>query len=124
MVFLTGISCHEKPYRLCWAINKALELDMQLIDPLSISLKKNELPSDFPLFMHENQEQDTVIYLIGNKNENGLLISEHNQAVYFFIAKGDFNETDFANMLGGIKDIAFVLMSYRINPETLKSKQN
>jgi hypothetical protein len=122
--FLTGISCHEKPYRLCWAINKTLELEMQLVDPLSISLKKNELPSDFPLFMHENQEQDTVIYLIGNKNENGLLIPEHHQADYFFIAKGPFNETDFANMLGGIKDIAFVLMSYRINPETLKSKQN
>lgn len=122
--FLTGISCHEKPYRLCWAINKALELDMKLVDSLSISLKKNEMPSDFPLFMHENLEQDTIIYLIGNKNENGLLIPEHHQADYFFIAKGPFHETDFADMISGIKGIPFVLMSYPIDPETLKSKQN
>jgi hypothetical protein len=122
--FLTGISCHEKPYRLCWAINKALEMEMQLIDPLSISLKKNELPTDFTLFMHENQDLDTIVYLVANKNENGLLVPEHHQADYFFIAKGAFNETDYTNMLAGIKAIPFVLMSYRIDPETLKSKQN
>lgn len=122
--FLTGISCHEKPYRLCWAINKTLALEMQLADPLSIALKKNDLPSDFPLFMQEKQEQDTIVYLISNKNEKGLLIPEHHQADYFFIAKGPFNEIDFVNMLGGIKEIPFVLMSYRIDPETLKSKQN
>ena len=97
---------------------------MKLADSLSITLKKNEMPSDFPIFMQENPDMDTITYLVGNKNENGLLIPEHHQADYFFIAKGPFNETDFANMLGGIKGISFVLMSYRIDPETLKSKQN
>ena len=122
--FLAGISCHEKPYRLCWAINKALELDMKLVDPLSLSLKKNEIPSDFPLFMHKNVEQETILYLIGNKHEDGLLIPEHHQADYFFIAKGPYNESDFVNMIASIREISFVLMSYRIDPEMLKSKQN
>jgi hypothetical protein len=130
--FLVGISCHEKPYRLCWAINKATEMEMVLIDPLSISLKKNESPADFPRFKMENPENDVLVYLLANKNETnpddtavpGVLIPEHHQADYFFIVKGPFTPTDYSKMLAGIKEIPFVLMSYRIDPSTLKSKQN
>lgn len=129
--FLVGISCHEKPYRLCWAINKTIELEMTLIDPLSISLKKNEPAVEFSRFRMENSENDIVVYLIANKNETsddsaapGILIAEHHQADYFFIANGPFTENDYSKMLSGIKEISFVLMSYRIDPATLKSKQN
>ncbi len=124
---VTGISCHEKPYRLCWAINRALGLDMTLSEPLTIALKKNEAPSGFPLFVQENLENDTTVFLVSNRTrqeETGLLIPEHHQADYFFIAKGPFTDNDHRDMLAGIKEIPFVLMSYRIDPETLKSKQN
>lgn len=122
--FLVGISCHEKPYRLCWGINKALELEMTQSDPLSISLKKNEAPSDFPLFELLNKENDTSFVLISNKSENGILIPEQNQADYFFIVKGPFHENDLEEMMKSIREISFVIMTYRINPEILKSKQN
>lgn len=125
--FLAGISCHEKPYRLCWAINRAIGHDMVQTDPLSIALKKTEAPSDFPVFKMINNENDTSVFLIGNKTESGgqqLLIPEQNQADYFFIVKGPFNDHDLEQMMKSIREISFVQLIYRINPSVLKSKEN
>lgn len=124
--FLVGISCHEKPYRLCWALNKALETDMVRTDSLSLALKKNDAPSGFPLFVYENTENDTSVCLVANRGEQSgaLLVPEQHQADYFFIARGPYTDEDHERMLGEIRKISFVLMSYRIDPENLKSKQN
>ncbi len=122
--FLVGISCHEKSYRLCWAINKALEIEMSASDPHSIYLKKNEEASEFPLFELVNKENETSFLLIANKTDVGILIPEQNQADYFFIVKGPYREKDLEEMMRKIKEIPFVIMTYRVNPDQLKSKQN
>lgn len=129
--FLAGISCHEKAYRLCWGINRALNIEMAQTEPLSIALKKNEPPSDFPVFKQVNKSNDTALYLISNKAEAaetekqpGLLIAEQHQADYFFIAQGAFTEHDLEQMMKSIREIPFVQLIYRINPAVLKSKEN
>lgn len=121
---LTGISCHEKPYRLCWAVNKALLLDMELASPLSIALKKGDPESKFLLYMHENTDNDTACFIVANRGDRGLLVPEQHQADYFFVAKGPFSKTDETNMLTAIKSIPFVLLAFPLVPETLKSRQN
>lgn len=108
-------------------MNKALEIEMAAADPLEISLKKNDAASEFPLFELVNKENETSFLLIANKSisaDAGLLISEQNQADYFFIVKGPFQENDLTEMMKKIKAISFVIMTYRINPELLKSKEN
>jgi hypothetical protein len=127
--FLAGISCHEKAYRLCWGINRALNIDMAQTEPLSIALKKTEAPSDFPVFKQVNKSNDTALYLISNKAEGaekqpGLLIAEQHQADYFFIVQGAFTEYDLEQMMKSIREIPFVQLIYRINPSVLKSKEN
>jgi hypothetical protein len=71
--------------------------------------------------------------LIANKTESigidqqrgiALLIPEQNQADYFFIVKGPFNEHDLDQMVKNIREIPFVQLIYRINPSVLKSKEN
>jgi hypothetical protein len=123
---LAGISCHEKPYRLCWAVNRALEINMARTESLSIALKKNEPASAFPLFLQENPANDTSAFLVSNRSEQpgGLLVPEQQHADYFFIARGPYNDSDHERMLSELKKIPFILMSYRINPDSLKSKQN
>ena len=122
--FLVGISCHEKPFRICWAINKELELNLEQTEPLQISMKKNATATEFPLFAEEDQQHETAIYVIANKSENQVLVPEQESADYFFIAKGPFTVTDKERMMRQLKSISFVLMSYSIDPSTLRSKQN
>lgn len=121
---LTGISCHEKPYRLCWAINRGLMLDLELTAPLSIALRKGDPESKFQLYMHENTENDTACFLVTNRGDRGLLIPEQHQADYFFIAKGPFGKADEERMLNGIRSLPFVLLTFPLVPAELKSRQN
>lgn len=122
--FLVGISCHEKPYRLCWAINQALELEMELSEPMLNAVKKKEDPVQFTVFSQEDKETDIAFHLMSNKNGASMLIPEQDRIDYFFIVHGPFSDEDHARMLSEIKKIPFVLMSFSINPETLKSKEN
>ncbi|TND10193.1 MAG: hypothetical protein FD123_441 [Bacteroidetes bacterium] len=121
---LIGISCHEKDYRLCWAMNQALSIDMARAEPLQISLKKEDPPASFSLYAHENPENDTACFIVGNRSGSGLLVPEQKHADYFFTAKGPFGKDDEARMLQAIKNIPFVLTAFALVPAELKSKQN
>lgn len=121
---LIGIACHEKDYRLCWAVNQALGLDLERIEPLSISLRKDEQPSQFALYMHENTENDTACFVVSNRSSRGLLVPEQKHADYFFVAKGPFGKTEEARMLQAVKNVPFVLTAFPLVPAELKSKQN
>lgn len=121
---LIGIACHEKDYRLCWAVNNALALDLERTEPLHISLRKEEPPAQFSLYMHENNENDTACFIVNNRSDRGLLIPEQKQADYFFVAKGPFGKREETQMLQAIRNISFVLTAFPLVPDELKSKQN
>jgi hypothetical protein len=121
---LAGISCHEKPYRLCWAINNGIGCNLVQVEPLRISLKKNADPSEFSLFSEEEEHSDRALYLLSNHADSKELIPEHARADFFFIMKGGWPENEKERILKQIRTIPFVLMTYSIAPETLKSKEN
>lgn len=122
---LIGISCHEKDYRLCWAINQALGIDMARTEnPLEISLRKDEKPSRFTLYGFEHPENDSAFFLVSNRSETGLLVPEQKHADYFLVVHGPFGKNEEARFLQSIKEIAFVLTAFALVPGELKSKQN
>ena len=42
---LIGISSHEKDYRVCWALNNKLGLELVKTEPFEIKDKKMSLPT-------------------------------------------------------------------------------
>lgn len=144
---LIGISSHEKDYRLCWAINKALEIDLIKIDSLEIKQKKDNESSFFSLFHFENPDEFKEYFIVSNlsedkqfvsKNltlfnkqpqgaqsaENGVLIPEQKQMNYFFIIRGELDDVDVNEYIKKIKKIDFVLTALEIDAAGLKSKSN
>ncbi|HTF03952.1 MAG TPA: IPExxxVDY family protein [Bacteroidia bacterium] len=121
---LVGISSHEKPHRVAWALNNSLELDLSRTEPFSLSLKKSEPNSEFVRFSWEHPDFEATYSLLSNKGTHGLLIPEQHQADYFLLAQGPFTTEDEQNMIAGLRTVPFILMAYRIDPDQLKSKQN
>ena len=121
---LVGISSHEKPHRVAWALNNSLELDLARTEPYSLSLKKNEPPSDFTRFSWEHPDFEAIYSLLCNKGTHGLLIPEQHQADYFLLAQGPFTPEDKQTIISGLRSIPFILMAYQIDAQQLKSKQN
>jgi hypothetical protein len=127
---LIGLVCHEKDYRLCWAVNRELGIDLERTGPLAISLKKGEAPARFALYLHENNDNGTACFIVSNRSEPdsngevGLLVPEQKEADFLFVAKGPFGEREEARMIEGLKKIPFVLLTIRLVPAELKSKEN
>ena len=73
---LLGICCHEKDYRLCWAVNSTLDLNLTKSgkDIELIFNKKSKPNANFPIFSYINDVNSNEYYLIGNKCERSWLI--------------------------------------------------
>ena len=144
---LIGISSHEKDYRLCWALNNALEIELTKTESLEIKDKKQDTPSFFSLFKYENEDEFKEYFILSNlsenkqfvsredtlfnksvkgpqSTENGILIPEHKQLNYFFIIRGEASDRDVDTILKKIKKIDMILTAVRIDVAELKSKAN
>jgi hypothetical protein len=144
---LIGISSHEKDYRMCWALNNKLGLELVKVNSLEIKGKKQETPSFFSLFTYDHPDgflEYTVVAnlseskasvtgehtLFGSKaktspySENEFLIPEHKQMNYFFVIKGDLNEAGIQQLVKQIREIDMVLTAVSMDASQLKSKHN
>ena len=121
---LIGISSHEKDYRICWALNNKLELDLVKAEPLEIKDKKQNEPSNFSLFECIRADEFIEYFVIANRSEKGMLIPEQKQMDYFFVIRGEIEEDDVKDIVKKIKEINLVQTAFRIDVSTLKSKQN
>lgn len=121
---LIGISCHEKDYRLAWALNNKLQTELQKSNDLKIEFKKNNVSNSFTFYEYIDEDLYREYYLIGNRGSGALLIPEQKQVDYFLMVKGNFNASDKTNLLKQLKDINIVLAAYDVNINSLDSKQN
>jgi hypothetical protein len=121
---LIGISSHEKDYRISWALNNKLQLDLIKTEPLEIKDKKQDELSHFSLFCFERPDEFMEYFIIANRSEKGLLIPEQKQVDYFFIIRGEIENDAVMEIIRQIKEINLVQTAFRIDVNALKSKQN
>lgn len=122
---LVGIACHEKDYRIAWALNNKLKIELKKTEDLRIELKKNTSPTLFPFYEFIDDETFREYFLIGNRGGKGLLIPEQKQVDYFLMIRGNTLSTaDKGSLLKQLKDTNIVLAAYDIDANNLDSKQN
>ncbi|CAG5077742.1 IPExxxVDY family protein [Parvicella tangerina] len=121
---LLGISCHEKDYRICWAINQALGLNLAKEEQdIEVFMKKSNRSSLHAMFTYFHEESETDYRLIANRSTLGILIPEKAQADYLFMVT-DTAERSAQELRSKVNEIPFVLTSFIIDVESLKSKEN
>jgi len=121
---LIGLCSHQQDYRVCWSINKQLELRLEKsIDPLVIYGKKNTLISQHSLFAYEDEESGLTYYLIKNRSEGKFIIPEKSQ-IDFFLMITEGGVVDIDEVLGQLKKTPEVLAVFEFDPYTLKSAHN
>jgi len=122
---LMGICCHEKNYRLCWALNKILNTSLERAkEDIEIILNKSSKPNlCFPLYYSNEEGTQTNYYLIGNKCGKNYLIPEK-QYVDFFLMIKSSDKVLSDNLLKRIRSVNFILTAQPIIVEKLKSKKN
>jgi len=144
---LIGISSHAKDYRVCWALNNTLNIELKKIESLEIKgNKKRSTPSFFSAFEFEDADNFIEYFVLANlsegktytakinslfdeedakeSRENEFLIPEYKHMNYFFILKGEVSDNRVDDLLAQIKELDVVLTAIIIDVTSLKSKQN
>jgi hypothetical protein len=121
---LIGISSHYHDYRVCWAINKTLDLDMERADnEIIIQERNNKKLLAFPSFNFICPVSEVMFELISNRNADGFLIPEMRQADYF-LKFDDFYSDSIPELIQKLRKISMVNMAFQIDPGNLQSKYN
>ena len=121
---LVGISCHEKYYRLCWALNLYLQLDLARTKDLVIERKKPAPSSNYVLCFFDDAVHYRQYYLISNKSDDVCLLPEHKQVDFFLMVKGSVLDKDKPALIQAIRETQTVLTAFEIDASQLKSREN
>jgi hypothetical protein len=113
---LIGISCHQKDYRLCWELNKILELKLQ---------KEEDIPGpneeiSFSRYYYNNEDFLQDFYLLTNKIGKIFFAPELKQADYILQIYGIRNEYEVDELIQKIISIDSVLTAFVFDTEKLK----
>ena len=120
---LIGICSNYADYRLCWGINKALDITLSKVDDYEVLLKK-EGENKCSFYEFYDEDEHIEYYLIKNLSNNYKhLIPEKDQIDYFLIIKNNYVR-EINDMVTKLKAIDSILTAFIFDPDELKSKSN
>ncbi len=121
---LIGISCHARDYRLSWALNNDLAIQLEKVhrENAAEGLKKNGVAIE-SLYSFSDEENHATYQLMYNKHNNNLLLPEQKAADFLFIID-QINDEKFDEVLQKVKQNDLVKTAFAIDVNTLKSKEN
>jgi len=122
---LLGICCHEKDYRLCWAINSTLNLNLsKASEDIELIFNKESKPdANFSIYSYHNKFNSEEYYLISNKCQRTWLVPEKSHFDFFLMVKSD-EKKSYNFYLNKLRSIPFILTANHVVVEQLKSKEN
>ncbi len=115
---LIAISSHVNDYRLCWALNRSLGLEMAKRDN-DLTDQGPERMASYPVFDHYEEDTNTRVSLVANHDAEGVLIPEQRQADYFLVIDPESNLRP-AELLEQIRRTEFVLAAFPLEFSNIK----
>jgi len=121
---LFGISCHFKDYRLCWALNRKLDLRLKKEEDLKISAQEPEKQAQFSFYTFQDDRAHLNYFVAANRGSEGYLIQEHRQVDYFMVIEGVLETLDSSEITKKLREMEVIITAFELDPNELKSKQN
>lgn len=115
-VMLIGISCHENDYRLCWALNRELGIDL-VRRASDITEPGPEKMASYSAFDHTDEEHEARWTLVHNHSADGILLKEHKQADYFLVVDESAPITAH-ELIDRVRRAEFVLTAFALDART------
>lgn len=120
--YLIGINASAKDYRICWSINMALNISLKRENSVQIHGKSKDIV-DHSQFVYTDEDRNIKYRLIENKRGISRFLAEVQQADYLLIID-ESESVDTKAILQKIREIRQVLLTFQIDVEELKNKQN
>lgn len=136
---LICISSHHKDYRLCWEINKKLNLKFARIEEYYLGQKED--PGElYTQFQYNNETEHVEMFLISNRciptegaakpedlfpaEDRIKLIPELKPVDYLLLVYGQLSEREIEDLVKELSGLSMVHKAWKQDVSTLRSKFN
>ena len=110
-----AISSHENDYRLCWAINQNMKLDLSKDEDLHINIKNKELVQNFSVYSSNDEENEIKYELIACTSENGFLFNKFKNIDYILKVSGETDADLLKQLNVKLNKIDIIIASYIVD---------
>jgi len=108
-----AINSHTKAYKLCWNINKYLQLNFEK--------KKDHRIKEGLWFARYIYVYDDIEYtLLANHSKNGYLIPDQKSVNFFLLIKNDYWQQEKKEFINKLRDIKDILLVFELNTNSTK----
>ncbi|RYY08127.1 MAG: IPExxxVDY family protein [Sphingobacteriaceae bacterium] len=121
---LIAITSHLRDYRLCYHINKELNMNFSKVGDYCLSLFAGNEALQFSQYFFKIEASETEFYLIANQSAAGYLIPEMGNINYFILIKNHFDQDDLNDALARLAHIENIQAVMQLDPSHLKSNEN
>lgn len=118
---LIGISCHEKDYRLGWALNHIAEFRFERSDNFIPDDKKPE--EVFPRYEFHDEELFRSYILVANQFGSRIMFPELNGIDYLMLITGNSDNHEIEQVLERIHRIDFVILASELDVMKIKNRE-
>ena len=114
-IVVLAINSHSKAHKLCWALNKAFELNFEITHPHKIN---NNL--DFTRYKSKNPD-GVEFNLLLNRSKKGYIIPSKKSINYFLIIKKDAFSIKKDALLSKLRTIKDILLVFELEVDKEKN---
>jgi hypothetical protein len=119
---LIGLVCQEADYRLAFALNKEININLTQSENIEIPIKNSAHKKSFSVF-HAEDSRNVTYKLISNHCESRFLLNEYRNMDYFLFIPGGLKGEMYDLLIRKIRNIKFIPAIFILDITTLKNPQ-
>ncbi len=125
-ICLLGISSHENDYRLIWAINESINIQLKHDENLVVQNKKHSEIQRFTVYSCFDELAMLKYHVISNTCENGFLIEKLKNLDFIMQVSGETALQNLDSIMQRLREIKIVTAVLMVDTEKIipRDKQN
>ena len=120
---LLGVVADEPDYKLCWLINRALDMNFEKQDELQLFHSKLDEEQVFSNFSYHDQDALITFRIIRNRSENGYFLDELKNIDFLIHIQGDITTTRINSFMQAVGALEPVRMCVPSDLSRIKNKE-
>lgn len=120
---LIGIASHENDYRLTWALNKHLNLNLIKTKNLEINHPKHKINIAYSMYFYEDDMEYLTYALISNKSEKGFLLPEYKNIDFILKVGGNPNMQIVNKLSEGLRKVDIIITAFVLEDISGKNRK-
>ena len=122
-ICLLGVVSDEPDYKLCWRLNRSLNMNFEKQEELELFHSKLDVDQEFSLFYYYDEDSMVTYRLVKNRAERGYFLDEFKHIDYLIHIQGEIDTSRISNFISAVNALEPVRMCVPSDLSRIKNKE-